>query len=560
MDVSDGDDVSGSGSDDEDDSSSDYEPSVASSGGVKAALLAEQTAQIEARLTANREECDVREKGSAAAVSLTAATEDADAQCGAGTAQTAEAAAQVVSGASVPAVALSNGHSVASTAVDSAVASGGFAERVTGTAIVALPTAGPETATDASDAVAPRAAVATTGASSSPPVLAAVAALSGPVASAVAPVTGALSKGASAKVASTVELPAVPGAGSTNALLRWASVASAKAAAALHSDARVAAASTMTDVVADAPREPTNSAAVVLHSSAGQVPGNAALSSAAEACAGTGNAVSPGAHTASSSAASTSRENSPDVPVAAAQPSVVEPVVVDLVGEDSDQDVEVVTVTSRARRRTLRSPIVFLSPPQTPRSAQFRAQADPSVLVRVVPARRAEATCTLTSRGDQALDASGQTSPALTDTSDACSETAADAVARAAPVSSIFLPMPSAAGGLSGGTLHLTYCDTAPSGALLYDSLDDAITLQKHCEQLHQHKDMTALLTKLCTQYSFQVVLFRAAQASPPLAFRLWQKVLFVNVTDGGREAGESAVEDLRAVLRSITLLDALLM
>jgi hypothetical protein len=71
---------------------------------------------------------------------------------------------------------------------------------------------------------------------------------------------------------------------------------------------------------------------------------------------------------------------------------------------------------------------------------------------------------------------------------------------------------------------------------------------------------MAALLTKLCTHYSFQVVLFRAVQASPPLAFRLWRKVLFVNVTDGGREAGERAVEDLRAVLRSITLLDALLM
>jgi hypothetical protein len=373
-------------------------------------------------------------------------------------------------------------------------------------------------------------------------------------------VTAALSKAAPAEVVSTVVLPAVPGAGSTNAVLPQASVAPATAALAVLSDAAVAAAKTVTDVVADAPHAPTNSADVVLHSPADQVPGNAALSSAAEVFVGMGNAVSPGARTASSSAASTSRENSPGVPIVAAQPTVPEQVVVDLVGEDSDQDVEVVTVTSRARRRTSRSPIVFLSPPQTPRSAQFRAQVDLSVPVRVVPARRAESSCTLTSMGVQTLNAGGQTSPALTDTSDACSETAADAVARAAPVSSIFLPMPSAAGGLSGGTLHLTYCGTAPSGALLYDSLDDAITLQKHYEQLHQHKDMAALLTKLCTHYSFQVVLFRAVQASPPLAFRLWRKVLFVNVTDGGREAGERAVEDLRAVLRSITLLDALLM
>jgi hypothetical protein len=482
MDVSDGDDDSGSGSNDEDDSSSDYEPSVTSSGGVKAALLAEQTPQIEARLAANREECAVREKGSAAAVSLTAATEDADAQRGAGTAQMAEAVAQVVSTASVPAVALSSGPSVASTAVDSTVASGGSVERVTAAAIVALPTAGPATATDASDAVAPRVAVATTGASSSPPVLAAVTALSSPVASAVAPVTAALSKAAPAEVVSTVVLPAVPGAGSTNAVLPQASVAPATAALAVLSDAAVAAAKTVTDVVADAPHAPTNSADVVLHSPADQVPGNAALSSAAEVFVGMGNAVSPGARTASSSAASTSRENSPGVPIVAAQPTVPEQVVVDLVGEDSDQDVEVVTVTSRARRRTSRSPIVFLSPPQTPRSAQFRAQVDLSVPVRVVPARRAESSCTLTSMGVQTLNAGGQTSPALTDTSDACSETAADAVARAAPVSSIFLPMPSAAGGLSGGTLHLTYCGTAPSGALLYDSLDDAITLQKHYE------------------------------------------------------------------------------
>jgi hypothetical protein len=555
MDVSDGDDVSGSGSDDEDDSSSDYEPSVTFSGGVKAALLAEQTAQTEEQL---RRERDVRAapgNEATAVFPLRSAAEGAEAQRGAGTAQTAEAAAQVVSGASVPAVALSNGPSVASTAVDSAVASGGSVERATATAGVARPTAGPATATDASGAVAPRAAVASTGASSSPPVHAAVTALSSPVASAVAPATVALSKGASAVV-----VTAVPGAGSTNAVLPHASVASATAAVAVLSDAADAAAKTVTDVVADAPREPTNSADVVLHSSAGQLPGKAALSSVAEASAGMGNAVSPSARTAPSSAASTSQENSPDVQPVAAQPTVSEQVVVDLVGEDSDQDVEVVTVTSRARRRTSRSPIVFLSPPQTPRSAPSYAQADPSVPVRVVPARRAESTCTLTSRGDQALDASGQTSPALTDTSDACSETAADAVARAAPVSSIFLPMPSAAGGLSVGTLHLTYCDTAPSGALLNDSLDDAITLQKHCEQLHQHKDMSALLTKLCTHYSFQVVLFRAAQASPPLAFRLWQKVLFVNVTDGGREAGERAVEDLRAVLRSITLLDALLM
>jgi hypothetical protein len=556
MDVSDGDDDSGSGSEDEVDSSSDYEPSVASAGGVKAALLAEQTAQTEEQLRRERDARVAREKEAAAAVSRTAAIAGAEAQKAVGVAQTAEAAVQVVSAASVPAVALSNGPSVASTAVDSAVASGGSVERVTATAIVALPTAGPATSTDASDAVAPRAAVATTGASSSPPVLAAVTALSSPVASAVAPVTAALSKAASAEVVSTVVLPAVPGAGSTNAVHPRASVA---AAVAVVPYAAVVAARTMTDVVADAPREPTNSAAVVLHSSAGQLPGNAALSSVAEASAGMGNAVSPSARTAPSSAASTSQENSPDVPPVAAQPTVPEQLVVDLVGEDSDQDVEVVTVTSRARRRTSRSPIVFLSPPQTPRSAPSYALVDPSVPVRVVPARRAESSCTLTSKGDQAVDASGQTSPALTDTSDACSEAAGDAAARAAPVSSIFLPMPSAAGGLSGGTLHLTYCATAPSGAWLYDSLDDATTLQKHCEQLHQRKDMAALLTKLCTRYRFQVVLFRAAQASPPLAFRLWQKVLFVNVTDGGREAGERAVEDLRAVLRSITLLDALL-
>jgi hypothetical protein len=560
MDVSDGDDDSGSGSEDEDDSSSDYEPSVASAGGVKAALLAEQTAQTEEQLRRERDARVAREKEAAAAVSRTAAIAGAEAQKAVGVAQTAEAAVQVVSAASVPAVALSNGPSVASTAVDSTVASGGSVERVTGTAGVALPTAGLATATDASDAVASRAAAATTGASSSPPVLAAVTALSGPVASAVAPVTAALSKAAPAEVVSTVVLPAVPGAGSTNAVLPRASVA---AAVAVVPDAAVVAARTMTDVVADAPREPTNSAAVVLHSPAGQLPGNAALSSAAEASEGMSSAVSPSARTAPSSAASTSQENSPVVQPVAAQPTVPEQLVVDLVGEDSDQDVEVVTVTSRARRRTLRSPIVFLSPPQTPqtpRSAPSYAQADPSVPVRVVSARRAESTCTLIGKGEKALDASGQTSPALTDTSDACSETAADAVARAAPVPSIFLPMPSAAGGLSGGTLHLTYCAMALSGAWLYDSLDDATTLQKHSEQLHQHKDMAALLTKLCTHYSFQVVLFRAAQASPPLAFRLWQKVLFVNVTDGGREAGERAVEDLRAVLRSITLLDALLM
>jgi hypothetical protein len=560
MDVSDGDDYSGSGSDDEDDSSSDYEPSVTSCGGVKAALLAEQTTQTGEQLRRERDARVAREKEAAAAVSWTAAIAGAEAQKAVGVAQTAEAAVQVVSAASVPAVALSNGPSVASTAVDSTVASGGFAERVTGTAVVALPTAGPATATDAPDAVAPRAAVATTDASSSRPVLAAVTALSGPVASAVAPVTAALSKGASAKVASTVELPAVPGAGSTNALLPQASVASATAAVAVLSDAPVVAARTVTDVVVDATHAPTDSADAVVHSCAGHVPENAAPSSAAEASARMGNAVSPGARTASSSAASTSQENSPDVQPVAAQLTVLEPVMVDLVGEDSDQDVEVVTVTSRARRRTSRSPIVFLSPPQTPRSAPSYAQANPSVPVRVVPARRAESTCILTTMGVQALDASGQTSPALTDTSDACSEAAGDAVARAAPVSSIFLPMPSAAGGLGGGTLHLTYCATALSGAWLYDSLDDVTTLQKHCEQLHQHKDMTALLTKLCTHYSFQVVLFRAAQASPPLAFRLWQKVLFVNVTDGGSEAGERAAEDLRAVLRSITLLDALLM
>jgi hypothetical protein len=559
MDVSDGDDDSGSGSEGEDDSSSDYEPSVPSAGGVKAALLAEQTAQSEEQLRRERDARAARGKEATAVVPLPAAAEGAEAQRGAGTAQTAEAAAQVVSTASASAVALSNGPSVASTPVDSTVASGGFAERVTATAIVALPTAGPATATDAPDAVAPRAAVTTTDTSSRLPVLAAVTALSDPVASAVAPVTAALSNGASAKVASTVELPAVPGAGSTNTVLLQAPVAPATAAVAVLSDAAVAAATTVTDVVADAPHAPTNSAAVVLHSSAGHVPANAALSSAAEASVAMGNAVTPGARTAPSSAASTSQENSPDVQPVAAQPTVVEPVMVDLVAEDSD-DVEVVTVTSRARRRTLRSPIVFLSPPQTPRSAQFRAQVDLSVPVRMVPVRRAESACTLTSVGDQALDASGQTSPALTDNSDACSEAAGDAAARAAPVSSIFLPMPSAAGGLGGGTLHLTYCATALSGAWLYDSLDDATTLQKHCEQLHQHKDMSALLTKLCTHYSFQVVLFRAAQASPPLAFRLWQKVLFVNVTDGGSEAGERAAEDLRAVLRSITLLDALLM
>jgi hypothetical protein len=164
---------------------------------------------------------------------------------------------------------------------------------------------------------------------------------------------------------------------------------------------------------------------------------------------------------------------------------------------------------------------------------------------------------TLTDNSDTASSDDGSAAP----TAERCVDVLPVAPVSVAPnllMESVLLPARGPRGELVGGSLvQLTYCGTAPSGALLYDSLNDPVTLQGHSELLHQHTSAAALLTMLCREYKFQVVLFRAEHAGGPLAFRLWRKVLFVDVTEPG---GDRVVAALQEVLRTISLHDLLLM
>jgi hypothetical protein len=532
------------GTEDECDSSSDYEPNVASLRVGKTALVAEPAGQLVAPLLAV---VPVRPPSTSQGI-LPSPSSDAAA---------AQGAIQTLPTASVAAVAAVPSATVAPAAMVLAGATAdGRVSSATGSAGSELPNAGlVGAAASASFAVGASTASAASGVSTVPSTAPATSAAG---TKATAPLLPAASSnevdtGAPTALATDI-MSAVP---------LCSSVTSSMVVGAV-SDAPVGSTNKVTSLV-NSTATIARGTDAVLPSTIAEIAQNAAPPTATVAAVGNDNTVAPVCRTtASSSAASTSPEGTSAPASRTPLATTLQQVVIDLAGEDSDQDMEVVTVTSRARRRTSRSPIVFLSPPQTPRSTPFHVDVGSSAPVRVPGVRTAGSTYTTGSVGDEhAKDASGQTSPALTDNSDASSDVEAEvraAAVPAEPVAFICLPMPSAAGGLGGGMLQLTYCATDPSGVLLYDSLDDPATLQKHCEQLHQHKDMAALLTKLCTHYSFQVVLFRAAQATPPLAFRLWQKVLFVNVTEGGSEAGERAVEDLRSVLRSITLLDALLM